>query len=65
MAAAHLTQLEREEIPPNSPTLRHETLQRLQSEKGTGVPLNSSWTFWVEKYAFNNNCIKHFCKQIA
>ena len=52
-AAHHLAHVDREhELPPGSPTLGRATIEKMETDKGQGVPLDTSWTFWVDKYVF-------------
>lgn len=53
MAAAHSAHLEGNGVTnePISPVLGHAVIEEFAQHEEKGVPLNSPWTLWIDKYA--------------
>ena len=43
-----------------SPALAASAYKVLKEEETTGVPLNTSWTFWIDKYVIIFKIIHYF-----
>lgn len=54
MAASTLEQLKVEENhqTPSSPQLTRSAISTIQETENSGVPLNTTWTFWLDKLVF-------------
>ena len=51
MATARLGSLQKEEnqSAPGSPQLSRTVIQTIEETDDSGVPLNTPWTFWLDK----------------
>ena len=40
-----------EQARPHSPELDPSTLNSIEGSEQSGVPLNTTWTFWIDRYS--------------